>query len=307
LYNYLKQHPNCFMPDIKEPGYFSRSHIREEFRTTIHYLQSFEAYLALFRAAPENALAVGEASTSYLRDDQALKAINRVFPEAKVIICLRDPVELVSSYYSFLKFEHWEDAPTLEHAWRVQPERAHGRHIPPSARRPDSLHYAEVARIGAQVREAHHIFGRERVKIVMFEDISRSFHTTYTEIQEFLGLPVMMPAVVDISANSARRARYGLIDRLVKRPPKFIGRSKQALKKVLRRNSLGIRAFLDRVNTETVRNQLSEQLRDEMRAYFHDDVRLLSAEIGIDLAHRWGWGGVDAIAGYRRLAQQRQL
>jgi hypothetical protein len=277
------------MPEVKEPGYFSRSQVREEFRTTVHYLQSFEAYLRLFKGAPQDAVAVGEASTSYLRDSQALEAIDQAFPEARIIICLRDPVELVSSYYNFLKFELWEDAPSLEHAWRIQPERAHGRNIPPAARRPDSLHYAKVARIGGQVHEAHRIFGRERVKIVMFEDVSRSFLATYAEIQEFLGLPVMVPQVAEISANGARRARYGLIDRLVKRPPKIIDKGKQALKKVLKKNSLGVRSFLDRVNTETAPHQISAQLREEMRSFFQEDIRLLSAETGIDLMRRWGW------------------
>ena len=58
LYHYLRDHPQVFMPDTKEVNFFN------PLRNWRHGVSWYEEQ---FRAAPAEALAVGEASTSYTK------------------------------------------------------------------------------------------------------------------------------------------------------------------------------------------------------------------------------------------------
>src|ERR671939_356718 len=55
LYEYLKSHPNVFMPDIKELDFFTPG---------INWERGFNWYQRLFADADDGVTALGEASTS---------------------------------------------------------------------------------------------------------------------------------------------------------------------------------------------------------------------------------------------------
>src|SRR5262249_47246667 len=88
LYQYLKQAPGIYMSPVKEPHYFGHNSGR----------RSEAKYLELFRGA-EGHSAVGEASVSYLRNPGTAERIKRSLPGARIIIIVRDPVEVVYSHY----------------------------------------------------------------------------------------------------------------------------------------------------------------------------------------------------------------
>ena len=63
LHEYLARHPECYMSRIKEPAYFSRSHVREDIRLSVPYFHSETEYLKLFSDATMKHKVVGESST----------------------------------------------------------------------------------------------------------------------------------------------------------------------------------------------------------------------------------------------------
>lgn len=83
------------MSNLKEPHFFRqrplprKSLIRKVCRAE-EYLQTFDNHRAPYRC---------DASTSYLHDSDALPAIQAVSPDARFVICLRDPVERAWSHY----------------------------------------------------------------------------------------------------------------------------------------------------------------------------------------------------------------
>src|SRR5215469_4673603 len=98
LYGWLKQHPEIFMPALKEPHYFSQIRPSYEQRYLRTYVTDSRAYLKLFcRGACSRA--IGEASPSYLFDREAPLRIRSVVPHAKIIVLLRDPLERAQSHY----------------------------------------------------------------------------------------------------------------------------------------------------------------------------------------------------------------
>jgi hypothetical protein len=123
LYHYLDQHPEIYMSPVKEPNYFASEirleHFSEGLRPRAEqdvaplraYLDGpmrekrfgglvteWSDYLKLFRDA-EGRKAIGEASVCYLWSESAARNIRRVIPDARIILVLRNPVEMVFSMY----------------------------------------------------------------------------------------------------------------------------------------------------------------------------------------------------------------
>src|SRR5882672_1680365 len=93
MYTYLGQHPEIFMSARKEPHFFgtdlsSPALVRDE-----------QQYLSLFAKA-QNEKRAGEASVFYLYSQRAAREIHAFCPSARIIIMLRNPVEMMYSLHS---------------------------------------------------------------------------------------------------------------------------------------------------------------------------------------------------------------
>jgi len=83
MWKYLKQHPEIFFPMKKEQGFFVGEKKLKE------YLEQYEG-----RKEP----ILGDASTTYIYDNEALKKINFMCPNAKIIILRRKKKDAIESY-----------------------------------------------------------------------------------------------------------------------------------------------------------------------------------------------------------------
>jgi hypothetical protein len=97
LFNYLEQHPNIFVPKIKEPHYFSSAEVENSYYK-IPIINNLEDYLNLYKEA-SNSKAIGDFSTSYLYNLECAEKIKKFNYEAKIIILLRNPVDRAVSHY----------------------------------------------------------------------------------------------------------------------------------------------------------------------------------------------------------------
>lgn len=96
LYSMLDQHPEIFMakPIRPEPKFFLNDEAVKAGR---------EAYVQKYFGDTQAAV-IGEKSTSYLESPAAGTHIKYFFPNAKILIMLRDPVErAISNYYFSVK------------------------------------------------------------------------------------------------------------------------------------------------------------------------------------------------------------
>lgn len=98
LYEYLRQHPQIFLPEIKEPNYFTDVRLQSRYSHLVVNIKSESKYHRLFqKASPQQLL--GEGSVSYLFCDKAPERIYKINPNAKFLVVLRDPVERAYSHY----------------------------------------------------------------------------------------------------------------------------------------------------------------------------------------------------------------
>ncbi len=90
LFNYIAYHPAFRSPMIKEIDYFNHNSHR-----------SLNWYLANFPRANKvgRPFFTGEASTGYLPNPRAASRIRKFFPDMKIIVVLRDPIDRALSHY----------------------------------------------------------------------------------------------------------------------------------------------------------------------------------------------------------------
>lgn len=281
LSEYLRGHPRVFVSQPKEPHYFCTDfdyYYAPGQRTEAHYLR-------LFEGADERHLAAGEASVWYLYSRDAARNIRAFDPGARAIVMVRNPVELVPSLHSQLRYMLDEDEPDVETAWRLQEARRRGERVPATARVPAFLQYFEVGRLGAQLERAYESFPREQVKVIVFDDLRQDAAAVYRETLAFLGVPddgrTTFPRV-----NENKVHRDERLARLTQRPPRPLVAAARGVKRVAGIERLGLLDRVRRRNREvTSRGEPSPAFVRELKDAFHDDVALLSELTGRDLSH----------------------
>jgi hypothetical protein len=212
LYEYLRQHPQVFMPEIKEPMYFGHD-------LTPRYRRMSEAeYLALFAAARADQRA-GEASPWYLYSTSAPTEIEEFQPASQIVIMLRNPVDVMHAQHSQLVFNRREELTDFAAALAAEDDRRAGRRIPAGAIRPEALYYRHSVRFADQVRHWLAVFGRLRIHFIIFDDLVADPLSVYRETLQFLGVDASF--VPDLSVyNPNRRARSGRIQGALFNPPR---------------------------------------------------------------------------------------
>lgn len=218
LRHYLRSHPAIFMPrDSREPHFFATD--LESFR----HIKSLDAYIALFAPATPHHVAIGEKSAYYLYSTCALKEILRFNNRAKVIALLRDPIELVYSYYYKVRWTLDEDQADFQTAWLLQSERQAGRRVPKGCRYPFKLQYHAVAALESQVQRLFELLPADQIKVVLFDDLVLSPRRVYDDVLTFLGVSsdnrCHFPPV-----NQNRTYRYAFFHRLMISPPQTVDR-----------------------------------------------------------------------------------
>ncbi|MFC1812830.1 sulfotransferase domain-containing protein, partial [Thermodesulfobacteriota bacterium] len=167
LYSYLNQHPDIFMPKWKELSFFIGDPAGP-----IHKVKKPEFFLRVF-ATVANQTAVGEASTSYLYDESAPKRIKEVLGAIKIIIVLRNPVDMAYSLYNHQVRKEGETLENFEAALEAEADRirdpifrkkCYGWHA--------NYYYYHRGLYYEQVKRYLDVFGNENVIIFLFEDLA---------------------------------------------------------------------------------------------------------------------------------------
>lgn len=275
LYRYLRQHPDVFMPLRKEPHYFCPD------LPSPRYVQDETSYLELFRPGV-GCRRVGEASVYYLYSKEAAWRIKAFAPNAAIIIMLRNPVDMIYSLHSQRLYSGHENLTDFAEALAAEGDRRLGHRLPARPHPIPVLQYRHVGKYAEQVRRYIEVFGRERIQVVLFDDLTRDSGAIARRTCEFLGIDAAAgPGIVP--ENPSKRVRSRTLRDLMKFSPVVSRLAHRLLSQEMRRR-LGGR--LVRWNTQYVpRPPLPSKLRTEIQGEFAADVEKLSALIGRDLCH----------------------
>ena len=289
LASYLRDHPNVFMPDEKEPHYFAN----DLWQFHDYYTKSESDYLSLFDEATSDHQAIGEASVFYAFSHDALHNIRQFNPNARLIMMVRNPIDLVYSLHAQYVYNGFDETePNFEQAWALQEERANGNRLPPkyqdvTDRSREMVQYGEIGRLGKQVARLFNTFPASQIKIIVFDDFKADTAAVYHDVLRFLSLPSDGRINFErINANTERRA--AIMRHAMKRltTNKTAIRYWRRVKKLFGFQSLGMMDKVDRVTTmEVKREPLSAETRRQLKRFFQSDIDHLGAQIGRDLSH----------------------
>jgi sulfotransferase family protein len=275
MYEYLRAHPQLFMSVPKEPMYFGAD------LTPRYRRMTEDEYLALFKGAADSQRA-GEASPWYLYSTRAPREILDFEPKAQAIVLLRNPVDVMYAQHSQLVFNRREDIVDFGAALETEEARRRGERIPADALRPEALFYRHSVRFAEQLRHWFDVFGRDRVHVIVFDDLIADPRAAYRATLGFLGVDAKHE--VDLSVyNPNRHARSGLVQRLIFAPPRPL----RGLFGRLRALPLAhrIRDRLVSANSRrAARAEMEPELRRQLTAEFAPQVADLGELIGRDLS-----------------------
>jgi Sulfotransferase domain len=267
----LNAHPRILFHPHKETHFFAddlkNSNQQEAWK------QDPAACFAAFRGRTERYL--GDGSTWHLFSRNAATNMSLVQPAARIVICLRNPVDLVQSLY------HYRVANGIVPPERIETFIERERRLDPGGTTDATSIFIGAGRYFPQVLRYVAVFPPGQLHFVLYEDYLHSNQREIDRIFQYLELePVTVPAT---RMNTTRPKRSLAFARLIAWRPPVVRKVGYALPKHVRS---GLYRTLDRVNTtERPPEPFAPELRRQLADEFEADIRRLEALLGCDLAH----------------------
>lgn len=275
LARYLSQHPDVFIPSgpPREPHYFLPAAKRDPLDRD-EYLQLFEPGAGCRR--------VGEKSVWYLYAPEVPRRIAEFEPDARIIVMLRNPADMLHSLHSELLTTRTENIEDFGEALRAEEDRKEGRRIPPGCDWPPMLFYSDVGRYSVQLGRYVETFGRDRVHVILFDDFVSDTPAAYRDVLRFLDVDSAFRPDFRVH-NPNTKPRSPWLSYLRHNYPRWLRTLGQLLlpSEQLRR---AIMDAIDSVNTKRQdREPMSPRLRQRLAREFRPEVQKLEDMLDRDL------------------------
>ena len=256
------------MSPFKEPNFFVHG----------YGYGDWDDYLALFRTA-RGETAIGESSTGYLCSEESPSWIKSALGETKVILMLRNPARRAESLYWWMVREGYEDAPGFAAALEIEPLRESDANF--RANCPefflDYLYFASGL-YAEQVRRFLETFGKENVRIYIFEEFVKDPLAVCSDIFNFLGVDPDFKPQIAIYNEARLPASPRLQFWLRNRAPKYLSLLPSRLR----------RRFIDALIEINTRRGSPPRRDTEIEARlldrYRDDIRRLEQILERDLS-----------------------
>ena len=288
LDQYLKQHPEIFIPKLKEPNFFGyeRSKI-EDFNndlTEIHHFKNsvtnLEDYLRLFAEARSSQIK-GETSNTYLYHKDAPERIKYYNPDVKLIAILRHPAKRLYSRYLHLVREN-----------RVSRELGNDFS---SCLDKQSIWWRrnDLVKEGFYFKNLspfYSLFPDKNIRVFLYEELNDHPKKVMHDIYQFLGVDPDFKTDLGIKYNQSGIARNQILDKMygrkgwLPRTAKFL-LPKNAIAK-LKNNSMVRKLFNTLREKNMVRPEMDPEIQQKLtHDVYREDIMKLQALIGKDLTH----------------------
>lgn len=200
LFDYLRQHPDIFMPpDLKEPHYFCYADREMNFigpdgrvpfinKSAITKLARYEDLFVAGSGAPLR----GEASATYIYWPETASRVAAYAPTMKLIFILRHPVDRAYSAFNHLKRLFLEPL-DFQSAIAAEAERTAQNYG-------FMWRYMAGGRYAFQLQPFLKAFPREQIHILLFEDLKTNPEAAVHDVLRFLG--ARTDVILDLSGTS---------------------------------------------------------------------------------------------------------
>jgi len=272
LYFYLKEHPQIFMPENKEPWFFSFMDNPTQFKSPDSLggmISNIQTYISLFEDADDDQI-IGEASPSYLYTyETSINNIKKVYgkryKDLKIIILLRNPVDRAFSQYQHFKKSMREP---LSFKKAIEPKTI-------SQRLNNNwsffYDYIGVGMYYEQVKSYLENF--DNVKVILFDEFKNDTSRVVKELLRFLGVDTdLLPQNIGKRYNVSRVLRKDFLTPLYR----FLFFSNNKVKKNLANLLPAKNKIIDAVHKLLLkRKKLKKKEKKEIMEIFDEDFKRL--------------------------------
>ena len=259
LYHYLKKHPDIYFPEFKEPHFFGSDLIRRNGA----YDLSLNQYYNLFKSDKK---LIGEASTFYIFSKNAAKEIYNFNSEAKIIIMLRDLVDLVYSLHSQFVFSGDEVVEDFKKALDLEQNRLNGIDIPNQTTVVNKLFYTNnILDLPYNIKSFIDYFKKDNIKFIFLDDIKNNPQKVYSETLDFLKIDPNIKISNFKVINKNKNYKLKFIRNFIKKYSVGLGKIRSKFIK----KPLGIIKYIEFLNKkETDRIPISNDLKNNLTNKF---------------------------------------
>ncbi|MCP5451463.1 MAG: sulfotransferase [Gammaproteobacteria bacterium] len=261
LYYLLKQHPDIFMTEPKEPTFFCEQY--QVIKDPIDYFRLYDS--------ATNEIIRGEASHAYLSNPTTARVLRALFPESKFVVILRNPVDRAYSLYHWMRRHGYEPCGTFESALKVEEYRYNS-----SAFKHNCPHYFynslyfKSGLYGEQLQRYFELFPKQQFYIVKYEGFINNPNNYLRHIFQFLGVSQNFCPEFNVDRNEGTKtSRFPGIHYYIY--------SKLRRHKLIRKISM---ALLKVVNKAEIK-PLSLETRRSLMDSYSSDLQLLFDMTGI--------------------------
>lgn len=281
LWTYLGQHPEIFMAP-KELHHLGSDLGRHGSTVNRGERPDRAQYLAYYERATDERY-LGDASVGYIYSATAAREIKELSPDARIVVSVRNPIDMAHSLHSLMTFQGAEWEPDLE---RAVADGSNPRWAFTSWPFRWAFTYPRLLRFAEQIKRYHEVFGADRVHVVVYEDFAADPAAEYTRLLEFLGVdPSFLPTFPVVFGN--RETRSTVLARWLKRTPVLVrGVGRVLVPSQAARRRLGKRAIT--ANQRVVpRPTLDPAARSRLQETLSTEVDELGTLLGRDLGTQW--------------------
>jgi len=263
----LDAHPEICMSEPKEVNFFNE---QDNYYTNIHnpnYDKDFSWYKKHFLHWRTGQI-IGEFTPKYLPDMKAPLRIKNAFPDVKLIVCLRNPVERAFSQYNFIKYFKKKEIRSFEEVIRKEPQ------------------YIEKGLYCKHLNRYFQYFNKHQFHIIWFEDIKNHPDEVLKSLFRFLGTDeTFKPLNAHKKINAARQSRFHQIPQLMDKFTNVLTHNKlsfiiKAIKKT------GVHTVVKKANVQKITYlPMPAEARHFLRQQFAEDIAGLEKLLNKNLSH----------------------
>lgn len=292
LYHYLEQHPDVMVAKKKDTYFFCDDLRQASFRFhgkhKFNFIDSIERYESLFEDY-SNEKIICESSVFYAISETAAKNIHEHNPNSKIVIILRDPKELMMSWYNYQKFHSRETAESFSEAIQLEEKRKKDETlIPRSAYMPLHVYYKSLVEFDKGIRQFQRYFTNDNIKIIFSEDLEKSTLSSVQEVYKFLDIdPSFVPdlEMKNVTFKSKNRKLKSILDTTL-RPLKIAFRKAISPKIHQKARSIYRSIFM---NTEKAQKSINSNMESELNGFLVPMLERTSELIHLDLIEKWNY------------------
>jgi len=226
----------------------------------------------------------GDASVWYLYSKTAPEEIKALVENPKIIICLRNPIDMIFSLHGETIYNGYENESDFEKALALEYSRKAGKNIPSSAIFNQCLYYKENGLYSSHIERWQKAFGTNNVMIVLLDELKLNATETTNKVLHFLGLNALEKLDTEIQNEAKEFGSLTLHQKFksAKSWEKTIVRILLPSKKI--REKLLHKIYNSNIQ-KAERKNMSAELRNSLVEFFTEDIKATEKIIGKNLQH----------------------